>query len=342
MAGKSGVKALTTSAQTLATGLSGQEWSVYGLIFVNESGTARTVTVGVYDQSTATKTTFNLPVPANSAVTFPKPVTLTPGDYVDVLADAASAVKAVFTYDADTGASPIATGFSPKGVWSSETAYVANDVVSRGGYGYTAIQSGTNQDPLTASAYWLQIIDGTVVSSAVTSAVTGKQSMWITAAAMRARSTNGAGYTTSEGATNKSNWFTFDFDPTTQEFVQFDYKLPKMWNGGTITFVPVWRHPATTTNFGVVWRLSAVGLSDSDATDAVQGTGQTSTDTGGVTGNLYVGPESSAITISSVAAGDVILFELSRLPANVSDTMAVDANLIGIEIFITTNAANDS
>ena len=35
-------------------------------------------------------------------------------------------------------------------------------------------------------------------------------------------------------------------------------------------------------------------------------------------------------------------FKIARLPANGSDTLAVDARLHGLRLFITTNAGNDA
>lgn len=43
-----------------------------------------------------------------------------------------------------------------RGAWSSATAYNAGDAVSYNGGYYIAIQSGTNQNPATATAYWKQ------------------------------------------------------------------------------------------------------------------------------------------------------------------------------------------
>jgi hypothetical protein len=45
--------------------------------------------------------------------------------------------------------------------------------------------------------------------------------------------------------------------PDSQEYAQFSIAMPKSWNEGTLTFAPVWSHPATTTNFGVVFDLQA-------------------------------------------------------------------------------------
>jgi hypothetical protein len=92
----------------------------------------------------------------------------------------------------------------------------------------------------------------------------------------------------------------------------------------------------------VVWGVSAVAISNDDPTDAAMGTAQTSTDTGGTTNDLYVGPETSAITVGgSPAEDDLIDICISRNPSDGSDTMAVDAHLIGLRIIFTENAANE-
>jgi len=110
-----------------------------------------------------------------------------------------------------------------------------------------------------------------------------------------------------------------------------------------VTFEPIWSHAATATNFGVVWQLQGVAVSNDDQIPVAYGTAQTSTDTGGTTDDLYVGPESSAITIAgSPAVGDVVFFRLARNPSDGSDTMAIDARLMGIRLFITTDADTDA
>lgn len=171
----------------------------------------------------------------------------------------------------------------------------------------------------------------------------GKQDIFIPAAAMKSRTTNGAAANSLEMTTNKNMFVTLDFDASTQEFAQFMWRMPPSWNEGTITFSPIWSHPSTATNFGVVFQLAAVACSNDDAGDVAFGTAQTSTDTGGTTNDIYEGPESSAITVAgSPVAGDYVMFQIARVPADGSDTMAVDARLHGIMLRITTDAGNDA
>jgi hypothetical protein len=171
----------------------------------------------------------------------------------------------------------------------------------------------------------------------------GKHTIWVPAGAMVTRTTNGAAAGTVETSTNKVMLKTLDFDATTQEFAQFAVRMPKSWDESTLSFQAVWSHAATTTNFGVVWGLEAVGLSDDDAADTAFGTAQTVTDTGGTTNDVYISPESSALTVgNSPSEGDWVVFQVKRVPSDGSDTMAIDARLHGISLFYTTNAVTDA
>jgi hypothetical protein len=184
--------------------------------------------------------------------------------------------------------------------------------------------------------------DVAVTPAGLLSAATGIETIWVPAVAMYSRTTNGAGVGTAEMSTNRNMIVSLDFDPTTTEYAQFSVRMPKSWNEGTVTFVPLWSHPSTTTNFGVVWQLQAVAISDDDAQDVAFGTAQSSTDTGGTTNDLYIGPASSAITVAgSPAAQDYVLFQIYRDTANGSDTLAVDARLQGITLYVTTDAITD-
>lgn len=194
----------------------------------------------------------------------------------------------------------------------------------------TALGSGTYTD-------WSVVLQALAPDTSV-----GRQALWIPAGAMYARNTNGAAVGVTETTTNKIVQQTLDFDASTQEFAQFMIRMPKAWDEGTVTFQPVWSHASTTTNFGVVWQLQAVAISNDDALDAAFGTAQTSTDTGGTTDDVYVGPESSAITVAGTPqAEDLVVFQIARVPANGSDTMAVDARLLGITLFINVASEND-
>jgi hypothetical protein len=175
------------------------------------------------------------------------------------------------------------------------------------------------------------------------STTAGRHSVWIGAGAMQPSVTGGCEFfQTSASAANQPDLAYLSFDTTTEEYAQFSLAMPKSWDEGTVTFKPVWSHPATVTNFDTEWELQAIALSNDDAIAQNFGTTQTSSDTGGTTDDIYVGPESSAITIAGTpAAEDVVFFRVSRNVGG-SDNLAVDARLHGIILYMTTDAENDA
>ena len=189
---------------------------------------------------------------------------------------------------------------------------------------------------------------GTDATKAVTPAglaaatlMQGKHSIWVPAHAMISRTTNGAGSGSAETPTNKVMIKSLDFDTSTQEHAQFSVSMPKSWNEGTITFRPRWT--AASGSGGVVWAMRAVAVGDDDALDAAFGTAQTSTDTLITANDEHRGPESSAITVAGTPAeGDRVICEIYRDVGNGSDTLAVDAKLLGVDVYYTVNAATDA
>lgn len=180
------------------------------------------------------------------------------------------------------------------------------------------------------------------LGAAASTDVVGQQTIWVPAGAMTARTTNGAASGTVETTTNKVMLKTLDFDTSTQEFAQFAIQMPKGWNESTLVCQFVWSHPSTTTNFGVVWAIEAVAFADDDAADTAFGTAVTATDTGGTTNDIYISPETSALTVAgSPGAEEWVVFQVKRVPSDGSDTMAVDARLHGVKVHYTTDAAKD-
>ncbi len=182
---------------------------------------------------------------------------------------------------------------------------------------------------------------GGTTAAAATDLGAGKHTLWIPAAAMTARTTNGAASGTTELATNDIMLRSFDFDTTTEEGVGFMIAMPKSWNESTVTFKAFWT--AASGSGGVAWGLAGYALSDDDAMDTAVSGQQIVTDTLITANDMHITSESSAITIGgSPAEGDVVYFEITREVANGSDTIAADAKLIGIHLYITTNAITDA
>lgn len=169
----------------------------------------------------------------------------------------------------------------------------------------------------------------------------GTQAIWIPAGSMQPTTTNGAAYYSTELATNDVMLNGYAFDTTTAENVCFFVALPKQWDEGTVTFRAYWT--AASGSGGVAWSLAAMSRSDDDAMDNTYGTAQTVTDSLITANDMHVTSVSSAITIGSTPAeNDVQFFKLTRAVSNGSDTLAVDAILLGIEMKITTNASTDA
>ncbi len=172
----------------------------------------------------------------------------------------------------------------------------------------------------------------------------GKQNIWCPAGFIRPSSAVGSNaVATVVTASNQPDIYSLDFDPTTQWFAQFSIRMPEAWDLGTVTAQFVWSHAATTTNFGVVWNMQAVAVSSGDTIAQAYGTAQQVTSTGGTTNMQYISAATSAITIAaSPAAGDMVYFRVSRVAADGSDTMAINARLHGVVLGITTTKGKDA
>ena len=160
--------------------------------------------------------------------------------------------------------------------------------------------------------------------------------LFLSAAGMWPSTTNGcAANTQVELGTNDVDVYVLDFDATTQEYAQATLVMPSDWNAGTIMATFYWTHAATTTNFGVVWGCQGRSYANSDALDQALGTAQEIADTGGTTNDLYISSATSAITITGAAASELVQFRVYREATDGSDTMAIDARLLGVMISFT-------
>lgn len=231
-----------------------------------------------------------------------------------------------------------ATGLSSERVLTAGTGVLLTDA----GAGSTITVGLANMAQATVKGRAAGAGTGAPSDLAAASIGAGKQSIWVPAAAMTPRTTNGAVVALGETTTNKVMRLSLNFDATTQEFAQFTIAAPKSWNEGTVTFQVYWSHLTTTVNFGVVWELQGLALSNDDNLEAAFGTAVEVADTGGTHDDIYISAESAAVTIAGTPAeGDLLQFQIARDPANGSDTMAIDAGLLGVMLFYTTTANTD-
>lgn len=169
--------------------------------------------------------------------------------------------------------------------------------------------------------------------------VVGLQDIFIPAGAMWARTTTGAGGLTQvESTTNKINYKVWEFDTTTQEYVQFSWIPPRNYNNGTVKFTFWWTNAAGLTTETVDWTVAGVALRNDDAIDTALGTAVVTTDTWIAQNDVHISPQSTAVTIAgTVQDSDFILFEISRKTS--TDNMTGDARLIGVVLEYTIDAA---
>lgn len=172
--------------------------------------------------------------------------------------------------------------------------------------------------------------------------VRGQRTFYVPAGQMVSRTTNGPAAGSLETTTNKVMLETLDFDTTTAEYAQFSVLMPKGWDLGTVVFEAVWSHPSTTVNFGVAWALQAVSFIDGTAADTAFGTAVVRADTGGTTDDVYITPESTAITVAGTPGNEEwVVFQIYRDVADGSDNLAVDARLHGVKIGYTEQSLTD-
>lgn len=171
----------------------------------------------------------------------------------------------------------------------------------------------------------------------------GKQTIFIPATAMTATASNPAGgASVTETTSGRPDILSFDYDATTAEFTQFQIAMPKSWDEGTMTAQFYWTHIAAGTAWGVTWDIEGVAVSNDDTIDVAYGTTVSVSDTGGTAEDMYISAETGAITLGgSPAESDMAYFRVGRDPADGSDTMDVDANLIGIKLIYTTDSGTD-
>jgi hypothetical protein len=256
-------------------------------------------------------------------------------------------IKAVSIYNADTASATVTVRIDDGG-----TTRIRRKVVLSAGYtleydwgaGWRVMDNlGSIVTGITGPA-GATGATGATGPTGPTGTTAGKHALPIMAGSMAPSATGGCATLASiASAANQPDLVSLDFDAATEEYAQFAIQMPKSWNEGTLTARFRWSHASTTTNFGVVWGIQAVAVSDGDAIATAYGTAQTVADTGGTTNTLYISAETSALTVAGTPqAGDTVFFRAYRKAADASDTLAVDARLHGVDVFFSTDADNDA
>ena len=189
-----------------------------------------------------------------------------------------------------------------------------------------------------------KILNSNVTSAKLsfTAKEAGKETIWVPANAMYPNTTNGCAALAQTELGNGPELKTLDFDKDSDEFAQFAVAFPKSWNEGTITFQAFFT--AASTNTGdVVWTLAGTALADNGSLNTAFGTAVATTGKAhsGTSNDLDVTAESGAVTIAgSPSTDEYVFFEIKRDVSE--DSLSADAKLLGVKLFFTTDAGNDT
>ena len=181
----------------------------------------------------------------------------------------------------------------------------------------------------------------TIIGSAAV--IQGTHTIWVPAGAMRPTVSAGcAAITDVETTADRPDMQVLDFDGSSEEHAQFQVAFPKSWNAGTVTYRVFWTSTATDTD-AVIWTLEGVSVANAATIDVAYGTGVAVTDNNiSDAEDCLVSATSSAVTIASAADDALTFFRIWRDADAGGDTMAEDARLIGVQIFYTVDAKDDS
>ncbi|HRQ83374.1 MAG TPA: hypothetical protein PKZ97_19840, partial [Azospirillaceae bacterium] len=177
-------------------------------------------------------------------------------------------------------------------------------------------------------------------ASAATVLTQGPRTMWVAAADMVARTTSGAAPGLAESATHKVMRKTLDFDPAAPEYAQFTAVLPRNWDRGAVTLSVYWT--AASGAGTVTWGARAVAVGDGDTIDIAFGGAQYRDDPLTAAGSVCIATLDPVTVAGSPAAGDLVVCQVERAPGAAADTLAVDAQLLGVLIRFNLHAPNEA
>jgi len=276
-------------------------------------------------------TSINSAVPLNSAV-------LLKANNLSDLANAGTARTNLGVGTVANGGTG-ATSFTDGGVLlgSGTSAITAMSAL---GSGAIIVGDGAT-DPVALTAF--TSATGNLLSAK--GGVIGKQTLWVPANAMRPESSNGSAAMSDTVTTSgRPDIMGLAFDGSTDEFCQFSVGFPKGWNEDTITFRALSTVIDSNASFGsdtVAWGLQGVGVADDTTIDVAFGTAVVLTETiASEVEEITISAESGVITIASAAANTLTFFRVQRDVS--ADTMTEDAILLGIQIFYTIDAGEDT
>ncbi len=324
---------LAAVSSALATSIGNSNTNIAAVSALTSVNAAAITSVNTKIASVSALTSVNL-----AAITSINSATLLKANNLSDLANAGTArtnLGVGLVANGGTGA----TSFTDGGVLlgSGTSAITAMSAL---GSGAIIVGDGAT-DPVALTAF--TSATGNLLSAK--GGVIGKQTLWVPANAMRPEKSNGcAAISDTVTTSGRPDIMGLAFDGSSDEFCQFSVGFPKGWNEGTITFRVLSTVIDSNASFGsdtVAWGLQGVGVADDSTIDVAFGTAVVITETiASAVEDISISAESGAVTIASAAADTLTFFRVLRDVS--ADTMTEDAILLGIQIFYTIDAGEDT
>lgn len=221
--------------------------------------------------------------------------------------------------------------------WDFETS--ANQVGVSSSTGVTTVEFGTiavnqNGGDLGAATATTAAAGDNDTSVATTAFVRGEtqRQIYISAGAMIPNTTSGGEASTTELATNDIMYDSVNFDSDADEFAGAWVTLPDNFVAASnIAYEFHWTAASGSGN--VYWTAGARVFDDSDAMDTAVTLATAASDTLLTANDMHIGSSITGQTIEGTDnPGDVMYIRISRDADNASDTLGVDAQLLGVTI----------
>jgi len=184
-------------------------------------------------------------------------------------------------------------------------------------------------------------VSGTMTNNTAAVKIAGLETIYVPAAAMYPETTGGSSVLTQVELSNGPELSVLDFAADADDHAQFSVIFPKSWNEGTVTFQAFFT--VTGTNTGTVaWGLAGISRADNADLNTAFGTAVVAAAKAhsGTSNDLDVANVSGAVTIANAAVDSYTFFRVLRDTS--ADSQSGAARLMGIKLFFTTDAKNDS
>ncbi len=186
-----------------------------------------------------------------------------------------------------------------------------------------------------------------IAEPAVVAGGAGLEAEWFDVDLMYPSTTNGAAApVTTELTAGNPNVRGSVFINATEEHFQFQWKPPKRWDDGTVTFRVYYSHAAGQTGGldGVAWGLAAVAVGDASNIDVAYGTEVVVIADNAAANQVFITPISAPVTVGGTPDSDKqVYWEISRVVGDAADDFdgAGGMRLHSVEIFWTSDKSTD-